>query len=211
MSYKNIEDRRKYDREYRKNNLERRREIEKNYNETHKEQKKEYHKKWYEKNKEKRLLQIKEWHENNPEKTKKAIKKWQQNNREQINIWWRKKYKSDIKFNLNHRIKSVIENSIKNNKAGRKWEDLVGYNVSILLKHLKSTIPEGYTWQDFLEGNLHIDHIIPVSVWNYTKAEHPDFKRCWSLENLRLLPAKENLSKGNKLDKPFQPSLALML
>ncbi|GAI61384.1 unnamed protein product, partial [marine sediment metagenome] len=38
---------------------------------------------------------------------------------------------------------------------------------------------------------------------------HIDFKRCWALENLRLLPAKENMVKHNKLDRPFQPALRI--
>jgi len=34
-------------------------------------------------------------------------------------------------------------------------------------------------------------------------------KRCWALSNLRLLPAKENMIKHNKLDRPFQPALRI--
>jgi hypothetical protein len=55
----------------------------------------------------------------------------------------------------------------------------------------------------------HIDHIIPKSVFNYTDAEHIDFKRCWALKNLQPLWAGENMSKGDSLVKPFQPSLAI--
>ena len=35
------------------------------------------------------------------------------------------------------------------------------------------------------------------------------FERCWALKNLRLLPAKENFAKKDKLEKPFQPSLMI--
>ena len=58
-------------------------------------------------------------------------------------------------------------------------------------------------------GEWHIDHIIPKSVFNFTKPEHEDFKRCWALKNLQPLWAEENISKFNKLDKHFQPTLAL--
>ncbi|MBA7551803.1 hypothetical protein ES705_44352 [subsurface metagenome] len=70
-------------------------------------------------------------------------------------------------------------------------------------------MPAGYTWQDFLSGELHIDHIIPISAFNFTKPEHTDFKRAWALENLRLLPAKENMIKHDRLDRPFQPALKI--
>ena len=71
-----------------------------------------------------------------------------------------------------------------------------------LIKHLEKTLPDGYTWEE-----CHIDHKIPMSAFNFTTPEHTDFKRCWALSNLRLLPAKENLVKYNKLYKPFQPAL----
>jgi len=108
------------------------------------------------------------------------------------------KYRTNLKFNLNQKISRVMGHSLKGNKKRRKWESLVNYNLNGLIKHLEKTMPEVYTWQDFLQGKLHIDHKIPISAFNFTKPEHTDFKRCWALENLRLLPAKENLSKGKK-------------
>jgi len=102
-----------------------------------------------------------------------------------------------------------IKRSLRNNKNGYHWEIFVDYTLSDLIKRLNNTMPEGYTWQDFLSGELHIDHIIPKSAFNFTRPEHTDFKRCWALSNLRLLPAKENRIKYNKLDRPFQPALKL--
>jgi len=99
--------------------------------------------------------------------------------------------------------------SLRDNKNGRKWEDLIGYTLDDLIKRLEKTIPKGYIWQDYLTEKLHIDHIIPISVFNFDKPEHIDFKRCWALNNLRLLPAKENMMKHDKLYKPFQPALPI--
>jgi len=124
----------------------------------------------------------------------------------------RERQKQDIKFILNSRMKAEISGNLKrrgSHKQGREWEKLVGYNSKELKKRLKKTMPEGYTWQDFLSGELHIDHIIPVKVFNFTRPEHTDFKRCWALSNLRLLPAKENLTKGARLNRPFQPALKI--
>ena len=104
---------------------------------------------------------------------------------------------------------SGIGISIKGNKNGRHWETLIGYKLNDLIKHLKSTMSKGYTWQNYLEGKLHIDHKIPISVFNFSKPEHPDFRRCWALSNLQLLPAKENIVKRDKLTKPFQPALQI--
>lgn len=119
------------------------------------------------------------------------------------------KYKTDLKYNLNHKISSGMFQCLKRNKAGRKWESLVNYTLTDLIKRLKKTMPEGYTWQDYLSGKLHIDHIIPISVFNFTRPKHTDFKRCWALSNLRLLPARDNLIKNAELIRPFQPALRI--
>ena len=125
------------------------------------------------------------------------------------NIYIKKRLKIDLKFCLNFNIKSAIWQSLHGTKNRRKWQNLVGYDVLTLKKHLQKTMPKGYTWNDYLAGNLHIDHKIPISVFNFIKPEHIDFKRCWALKNLQLLPAKDNLKKSNKLTRSFQPSLAL--
>jgi 5-methylcytosine-specific restriction endonuclease McrA len=104
----------------------------------------------------------------------------------------------------------MLDYNIKiGNKKYRSWIDLVDYDKKQLYIHLTKTLPDGYTWSDFLAGKLHIDHIIPISAFNFSKPEHIDFKRCWALSNLRLIPAKENLIKSNKIYKPFQTSLRI--
>lgn len=110
---------------------------------------------------------------------------------------------------LHQRISSAIRDTITGKKNGRKWQTLVGYTLADIRQRLKETMPDGYSWQDFLNGDLHIDHIVPVSAFNFSKPEHDDFGRCWSLSNLQLLPAKENIKKWANLERPFQPHLKL--
>jgi len=109
---------------------------------------------------------------------------------------------------LHGRIAGNMGKSLKGNKAGYAWESLVGYSVHDLRKRLYRTMPPGNSWQDFLSGKLHIDHIIPIAAFNFRSPGDADFKRCWALKNLRLLPAKENMRKGAKLTAPHQPGLA---
>jgi hypothetical protein len=45
-----------------------------------------------------------------------------------------------------------------------------------------------WTWQ--------LDHIIPHSTFKYSSMEDEDFKKCWSLDNLRPLSSKQNLIDG---------------
>jgi len=115
------------------------------------------------------------------------------------------------KRKIRHRISAAMRKAIKQGKAGRHWEELVDYTLEDLIKRLKSTVPDGYTWEDdFVNGNniLHIDHKIPMAVFNFESAEGIDFKRCFALENLQLLPALENERKSSKIEEPFQPCMA---
>jgi hypothetical protein len=170
---------------------------------------KEYMKKYHINHREKRLARNKQWRKDNPD----SWKIWAKNNPKKIRIihnrWQNKEYKINLKFKLDKKIKEVIKNSLKNNCKGKYWEKLLGYNANELKKHLQKTIPKGYSWQDYLQGKLHIDHIIPKSTFNYASIENPDFRKCWEFKNLRLLPAKENLKKSKKLTRPFQPALKL--
>jgi len=194
---------------YNKENIEKRKEYHKEWLENNPEYMEEYQKQWYKNNSEKVKRNVEKWQENNPEKVKRYKEQWRKENSEYGKQWMNLKYKTDLKFILNAKMKSMIYKSLKGNKAGKYWESLVGYKLIDLIKHLKKTIPKGCIWQDYLNGKLQIDHIIPISAFNFTKVEHPDFKRCWSLDNLRLLPAKENMIKGSKLSKLFQPALKL--
>ena len=194
-----------------------------------------HHKQYYIENRDNIILKQKQRRRDNPEyclqyyiDNKKKIIKYYQEHKVEIKAYQRKYYlnnikmirkkknvyckdrtKTDLKSNLNHRMSIAILLSLKGNKNGRHWESLVGYTLDDLANRLKQTMPNGYTWQDYMEGKLEIDHRIPISVFNFTNHSHTDFKRCWALSNLRLLPAEENLIKSNKLTKPFQPALKI--
>ncbi len=182
----------------------------------------EYDKQYYRENSENIKGNVKQWQDDNIGKMRKYKKQWRENNseywkkwhlenKEYINYYRKNKRKTDLKFNINHKVSMAINKSLKGNKKGKHWESLVEYTLIDLVKHLKKTLPQGYTWQDYLKGKLHIDHKIPITVFNFTKPEHADFKRCWALNNLRLLSARDNLIKNDKLARPFQPALQLCL
>ncbi|MCK9597718.1 MAG: HNH endonuclease [Sphaerochaeta sp.] len=122
-----------------------------------------------------------------------------------------KRFRSNPKARVNARMASAMGASLKGNKRGRSWEKLAGYTCDQLIKHLKGTMPEGYSWSDFMGGDLEIDHVIPQAVFNFSSPSHIDFKRCWDIKNLQLLPARKNRQKGARIDAPFQPSLALQV
>jgi len=115
------------------------------------------------------------------------------------------KRKNNPQFRLRLNFGRRMRKAIQKKKDGQSWEMLVGYTLNDLIKHIQKQFEPGMAWENY--GKWHIDHIIPDLVFNYTKPEHRDFKRCWALKNLQPLWAADNLSKGAKLSKPFQPSL----
>ena len=168
--------------------------------------KKRYMKQWRKDNAKHIKEYTKKWNKDNP--NREYMKQYKEDNREKLNKQKREyeknKCKIDLKYHLNCRMKNAIWKSLRGNKTGNHWEDLVGYTCEDLIKRLKKTMPKNCCWQNYMEGKLHIDHIIPKSVFNFTKSGHIGFQKCWALKNLQLLPAKENISKNNKLTRPFQ-------
>lgn len=167
-------------------------------------------KKYYQNNREKVQATNKKYYQNNKEKVQVANKKYQQANPEKVREMNRKqkaKEHATLKGNLSCRMRNMVRHSLKGRKKGQKWEGLLGYTVDKLKKHLEELFTEGMTWEQLLGGKIHIDHIIPIKAFNFTKPEHTDFKRCWALKNLQPLWAKDNQSKHAKLKNHFQPTL----
>lgn len=230
-----MSDRKEYMKEYRKNNIEKIKEYKYKWEKDNPEKVKKYIKKWrennhgkiakqtkeyYKNNRKKMIKQSRQWQKDNPRKALECIRQWQSNNLEKIKGYYEKnkekikehinnKNKIDLKFNLNNRMRRAITKSIKGNKNGKHWESLITYTLGDLIKRLKKTMPKGYTWYDYLKGKLHIDHIIPIRAFEFKTAEDKEFKECWSLYNLRLLPKKENRMKHDKIDNPILLSLLI--
>jgi len=202
-------------REYHKKNIEKIIEYKKNYSKKWRkkniERKKKSAKLWYKNNAEITKARSRERYKNNIEEERKYRKEYYKKNAKKIykkqkeqrainpyyNLWFRNRRKKDPMFRLNCNIKTAISMSLKGNKNGRHWEELVGYTLKDLMIHLKNLFKESMSWDNY--GEWHIDHIKPVSSFNFTSYKDKEFKECWSLENLQPLWAKENIKKGNKL------------
>jgi 5-methylcytosine-specific restriction endonuclease McrA len=76
------------------------------------------------------------------------------------------------------------------------WEELVGWNIKDITKYFKDKF-------DFDINNLtkeiHIDHIIPKSLYRFESYKDEEFKKCWNMRNLRPIEARPNQQKHNKL------------
>jgi len=84
------------------------------------------------------------------------------------------------------------------NRDGRsiKFEDFAGYTTKDLRDHLERQFTKGMNWEKFRAGEIHIDHIVPLSSFNLHDPE--DLRRAWEITNLRPLWARDNLEKSAK-------------
>ena len=156
-------------------------------------------KRYYEKNKEKIKQNNSKYYHENIEECRNRNRQYSKTHRKDANRRTMK-WSSNIRNRLSLRISSAVRKSLKNGstKKGIKWEKLVGYSVNDLMKYFF----EKFSFLIEKHGiqNLHIDHIIPLSLYNFLSYEDDNFKKCWNLRNLRLITAQENLSKNNKFD-----------
>lgn len=65
-----------------------------------------------------------------------------------------------------------------------------------LNQNVEKKFDENMSWNNY--GKWHIDHIIPISWWEYNSKNDREFKQCWGLANLQPLWAKDNFIKGNR-------------
>lgn len=92
-------------------------------------------------------------------------------------------------------MKTSVQDSLKGNKLGKKWVDLVGYTEKDLLIRIESQFKEGMSWANYGE-KWEIDHIVPKSLFKFKKPTDAGFKECWGLHNLRPLWKEENMKKS---------------
>jgi len=85
-----------------------------------------------------------------------------------------------------------IRAALKDAKAGRKWETVVGYTVADLMAHLERQFDRRMTWDNM--GEWEVDHIRPRC--GFDLSDPAQFRECWSLTNLRPLWAVDNRAKS---------------
>jgi len=167
---------------------------------------------YYENNKEKILAKKKIYNKkynklyyyNNKDKQKIRVRAWQIENKDRhlSNRRKREKQKRDsepsyrLKTNISNTINKMLK-SVGGSKRGESILFRLMYTPQQLKEHLEKQFDENMSWDNY-GSYWHIDHIYPQSKLIYDSIDHPNFKKCWALENLRSLEAKENNKKGNK-------------
>jgi len=160
-------------------------------------------KKYHEKNKEKLSEYHSSWSSDNRKHLNEYHKEWREKNIEHHrsikNEYQKARKAKDPVYKLIGNFRTAIYTVLKENnmhKFGHYFE-VLGYTPNDLVKHLESQFKDGITWENY--GEWHVDHKLPISSFTFTDMNDPEFKKCWSLENLQPLWELENLSKSTHI------------
>jgi len=180
--YGHIEERRSY----RRKNVEKTRIYNKKYFKEYKNEKKEYDKQYYKEHLERKKKQYKDYIKKHLEIRRKCSMKYN------------RKIRNTIKGQIDSRISSLVRYTLRGTKAGRSWKSIVDFTLEQFKQHFQGLFTNGMNWNKFMNGEIHIDHVVPINHFHYESTDDPQFKECWALHNLQSMWARDNLSKGNR-------------
>ena len=129
-------------------------------------------------------------------------KEWKSKNREHIleyaRMFKKKSFASNPVFRLKICLQTRIRLALKSSHAKKckKSAELIGTSIENLRKHLESQFKLGMSWENWGLKGWHIDHIRPLSSFNLTDPEQQ--KLAFHYTNLQPLWAKDNIRKGAK-------------
>lgn len=194
-----------YNKKYRENHLEELNEYRKYYYCLHQDDLIKYGKKYRADPKNKRDISL-------------SKKEYLKNNKdiiyERVNKRRKIRRKEDPSYRLRNLISRSVSRMLKQNLTSKKGGSIKSnllYSIDELKKHLESKfepwmnwgnqgkyIPQNWDDKDQSTWTWQLDHIIPQYDLPYKSMEDENFKKCWSLENLRPLSAKQNILDRNR-------------
>lgn len=146
------------------------------------------------KDREKRRVQAKKYRNKNRDKINSIRRAYKQKRKNDPNF-----YPNTLRGKVDGRVSSLVRISLKGNKGGRSWEELVGYNLDTLMGNLEKLFTSNMNLEELKKGNIVVDHILPRELFEYKTPKNPQFKACWALSNLQPLWKEDNDKKSDLL------------
>ena len=119
----------------------------------------------------------------------------------------KERYQIDSCHKLRKCISALIRNGLKKNYGSKHGSSILSklpYTMQELKQHIESLFESWMSWKnhgpyDPNRKTWQIDHINPHSCFHYENMDCEEFRKCWSLSNLRPLESLANIKKGNKI------------
>lgn len=172
-----------------------------------------YHRKFVDDNREDINSYRRNWWENNKDRVNSDIRQDRKNNPEKFKEIDKRGYLVKM-TKMSQRIRRTISSKIHKmlfNKSDKSItiSKYLEYSIDDLIKHLENLFESWMTWKNYgiynpktwndndpLTWTWQIDHIKPVSEFNFSTIKDEEFKMCWALNNLRPYSAKQNIIDG---------------
>ena len=140
----------------------------------------------------------------NPKKARASHNRWryERGGKERMNEYqneWRRKNKTPTR-RMRHAVSTSVRcvlkcHGTKKTNGGSTFKQLP-YTPQQLKEHLENRFDDKMSWDNY-GSYWNVDHIIPQAALPYDSLTHPNFQKCWALNNLRPLCKIENSSKGS--------------
>lgn len=134
------------------------------------------------------------WYSENKDRYKEYRKKYCKNR----NKWQQERTKNNTLFRMRRNISGYMRRIIKSNGKikSQKMEQILGIKFKEYTEYLESLFEEGMNWDNWSVDGWHIDHITPLC----SATNEKELLDLLHYSNTRPLWAKDNLSKGGKLE-----------
>lgn len=160
---------------------------------------------WAQANPDKVTEKARRWRQNNLASDAAKARRWRAMNTDKVSAARKRRYgamKQEaggawIRMRVANVVKQHVRLRLAGGKQRRSWSALVGYSIDDFIRHIERQFRGDMSWLTWGRA-WHLDHILPVASFNVREVGDAEFMACWSLANLRPLPARENLSKGAK-------------
>ena len=175
---------------------------------TNKERTRKKNQEYYKKNKESLLKKNKIYRKNNKDKINiqrkeyrnrpEIVKHVKMKNKEYLpkrKIKIKERRKNDLNFQLSEILRAGFNRFIKG--SSDSYRKCIKCDYTFLMKWLEFQFNDKMNWNN-LGSYWHIDHILPVSLFNFEKEKEKFI--CYNWTNLQPLEKKENISKSNKIE-----------
>lgn len=145
-------------------------------------------------NKESNNQKSREYREKNLEKVKEYNRIYQRERAKEMTAKRLARIKSDPLRIFKERIRLVIKGGFYRLKKGKllKTNEIIGADWETVKAHIVSQFKDGMTWEAFVAGDIHIDHIKPLA----SATCEADIIALNHYTNLQPLWCLDNLSKG---------------
>lgn len=107
--------------------------------------------------------------------------------------------RTDVAYKLSITLRSRFYRAIKKEYKRSSVVELLGCSIPELKCHIEKQFQTGMTWDNHGLHGWHIDHIVPVTAFDFKDAD--ELERCFHYTNLQPLWAVDNIKKGGIKNK----------